>query len=713
VAAEATPGRIDDGAATAPPGGGAPSSGAGTPRSDATTHRFTVAWILALVAIGLIATTGWMLVDGTLVLQREAAAVARTVGTQVAVIDTLEQEVVAVGEARTGPRARSALAGARETLPRFEALHHRLTVGDPATGLVRADRAEVGPAVADIERTGAVLVEAVTILGDAVDGLGSDDAGPHVAALVEDGVAAVATAGDAYRRALAELAAEYDRLAADRVDEARAIDRSMLLATLALLVVEALLVFRPATRRVRETLESRRREAESDRRHAAEQLAHLARHDPLTGLANRLSFRDRLDHAVAGAQRSGKQVAVMFLDLDRFKEVNDTYGHEVGDELLVVVADRLRNVARRADTIGRLGGDEFVLLLEGLDDPEGAATVAAKVLESLSSSIDIGARRLRVTTSIGIALYPDDADDVDDLLRHADSAMYEAKSAGRDTFRFSTPELRAVNVRRLRLVAELRAAVAGQRLRLVDQPQVAVTTGELLGVEAFVRWVRPDGTEVRAGDFISVLEDTDLMAPLGAWVLEEACRQNVAWQLEGLPSLRVAINLSGQQFRQRDLATTIAGALETSGMRPDLLELEVTEASLVQDPDTSAATLRVLKGLGVRLVIDDFGTGYSSLSYLKRFPIDVLKIDGSFVHRIDRNEDEDRAIPAAIAGIARHLGMETTAEGVESGEQLEFLRGIGCDRAQGYHVSRPLEPADVVAFAARPPVRPGAGLEPV
>ncbi|MBW3618991.1 MAG: EAL domain-containing protein [Actinobacteria bacterium] len=678
-----------------------------TAAPDPTAHRLTTAWIAALVAVALIAVTGWMLVDSTLVLQREAATVARVVGIQRDHIDRIQDGARAVGRAEDVASARTALTVVLDALDRVESTERQLTAGDPAGGIAGPQRVELRPAGLAVIAAGDALVAAVGALEAGVAALPPGASGPHVAALMAFEIGEVEAAEEDYERALGGLAGAYDELAATRLDEARALDRSMLLATLALLVIEALLVFLPVTRRIRAHLERGTRATEEERRHNAAQLERLARHDHLTGLSNRMAFRDRLDHAVASAERSGKHVAVMFLDLDKFKEINDSHGHDVGDQLLVAVADRLRGVARRADTIARLGGDEFVVILEGLDDAEGAATAAGKILAATADPIDVGGRQLHITTSIGIAMYPDDAGDVEDLLRHADSAMYEAKSAGRDTFRFSTPELRAVNVRRVRLISELRSAVAKQRLRLVYQPQVDVTTGELLGVEAFVRWIRPDGTEVRAGDFIGVLEDTDLMAPLGAWVLEEACRQNVAWQEAGLPPIRMAINLSGRQFRQLDLATTIAVALEETGMAADLLELEITERSLVQDADGSAATLRLLKALGVQLVIDDFGTGYSSLSYLKRFPIDVLKIDGSFVHRLDR--DEDRAVPAAIAGLARHLGMGTTAEGVESREQLDVLREIGCDRAQGYHISRPLEAAQVPAFARQARIRASAG----
>jgi diguanylate cyclase (GGDEF)-like protein len=416
-------------------------------------------------------------------------------------------------------------------------------------------------------------------------------------------------------------------------------------------------------------------------------------------------FRDRLDHAVASASRSGDHVALMFVDLDRFKDINDQLGHDAGDRLLVEIGRRLHAVARRTDTVARIGGDEFTLVLENLDSPDGAATAAQKILEELERPIDISGREVVVTGSIGIAMFPDDARSVDDLLRHADTAMYEAKSGGKNTFQFSTPELRERNLERLRTIGELRRAIEGEDLRLRFQPQVSLETDEVIGVEALVRWVRPDGQESHAADWIGLAEDTDLMVPMGEWVLREACLAAAGWTREGLGRLRVAVNLSERQFRQVDLATVVTGALEASSLDAAQLELEITEHTLVQDIEASQVTLRLLKGIGVRIVIDDFGTGYSSISYLKRLPIDALKIDGEFVRDVADGTD-DALVSAAITGLARHLGLETVAEGVETEAQLAQLGRLGCNRAQGYLVSSPLEADDIPAFVRRRRIAP-------
>ncbi len=673
--------------------------------TEPATNRFTAAWALALTAIGVLAVGSTLLVGSTLDLQREAAAVGRRVADQRTTANRIEEGAWRLQTAPDQASAAVVVDDMQTALANLESTHRLLTEGAPDLDIPAPSVTDTLMGAELLRSSEADVVRIVSELGQVVAALPADAAPDEVSAQVDDLADELKAAENEYARNLDTFAGDYDLEAGTRVEQARSIDRSMLLATLALLVIEALLVFRPATRRMREVLEVRRRQTEDERARTKQQLETLARYDHLTGLANRMMFRDRLDHAVNAAERSGKRVALMYLDLDKFKDVNDQLGHDAGDELLIEVAERLQGVARRADTIARLGGDEFTVILEGLDSPDGAATVADKLLEIMEVPVDLAGRQVTVTTSIGIAVYPDDADNVEDLLRHADSAMYQAKGAGRNTFQFSTPELREANVKRLRTIAELRTAIAKQRLRLVYQPQISVKTGELVGVEALVRWIQPDGSEVPASEFIELAEDTDLMAPLGDWVLEEACRQNVEWQRLGLPPLRMAINLSSRQFRQLNLATAIATTLNETGMDASLLELEVTEGSLVEDIDTSSATLRLLKGIGVRLAIDDFGTGYSSLSYLKKFPIDSLKIDGSFLEDLGPESSEDAAIPAAIVGLARHLGMEAAAEGVESESQLAFLRRVGCDRAQGYHVSRPLEPHQLVEFARRPRLR--------
>ncbi len=661
---------------------------------DRETQRFTIAWIAALAAIGLLALAGGILVQSTIRLERSQSTALQIVGEQRVRAVTIARLADQVVDASSTIASRAeALMKAQEDAAALAADHDRLLNGDESVGLNPPDRqlnsalagvdSGIDAVVAGVDRLATLLEEGADL--DAVDARAGD-----LAAVSLD----VGRRLDSSRNVLRE---EID----DRLALAQQLQVSILVAMLVLLVIEALLIFRPATKRLRARAEEGRREREAERRRTQDQLELLARYDHLTGLANRVLFRDRLDHAVAAAERSGKTYALMFLDLDKFKDINDQFGHDAGDQLLVEVAARVTSCARRSDTVARLGGDEFTVILEGLDSADGAANVAQKILDSMDEPFDLAGREVKVTTSIGIALYPDDARDVEDLQRAADSAMYQAKGAGRATYQFSTPELRASNVARLKMINELRRDIASGRLRLVYQPQVRVDTGEVVAVEAFVRWTRPDGTEANAAEFIEVAEDTDLMVPMGEWVVREACRQNREWQREGLPSIRVAVNLSTRQFRQLNLATSIASIVNEVGLEPSLLEIEVTEDTLVEDIETSTVTLRLLKGIGVRIIIDDFGTGYSSINYLRQFPIDALKIDREFLADVGEDTVEENVVPAAIAGLARHLSLETIAEGVETDDQMQFLRRIRCDLAQGWHISEPLEADEVSPFIRR------------
>ncbi|MFP5308993.1 MAG: putative bifunctional diguanylate cyclase/phosphodiesterase [Actinomycetes bacterium] len=665
-----------------------------TPTSSTTaTQRFTAAWVVALLAIGALATGSWLLVGTTLDTQVRTAALADLLVQQ-------EERAVELGDllARTAstamptdlrPDVASSLDALRADRSRLERTILEDEAGRSATEVIDATARTYGELTTGVEQ----LVRDWPVDGE-----------PLSDAVLSSRASGLAEDASTYRAALAETRRAAAASARERALETASVQRSMLVATLALLLIEALLVFRPATRRIRATLAQREEEAVIERERSRLQLEHLARFDHLTGLANRTMFRDRLDHAVASAGRSEEHVALMFVDLDRFKDVNDQLGHDAGDRLLVEIGRRLQDVARRTDTVARIGGDEFTVLLEHLDSPDGAATAAQKILDALSVPVDLGGRQVVVSGSIGIAMYPDDARTVDELLRHADTAMYEAKASGKNTFQFSTPELRERNLTRLRTISELRRAVDTEGLRLRFQPQVSLETDEVVAVEALVRWMRQDGSEVQAADWIGLAEDTDMMGPMGEWVLAEACRQGAAWQREGL-SLRVAVNLSERQFRQADIAAQVGSALEASGLPAELLELEITEHTLVQDIEAAHVTLRLLKGMGVRIVIDDFGTGYSSISYLKRFPIDALKIDGEFVRDVGSGTD-DAMVSAAITGLARHLGLETVAEGVETEAQLAQLRRLGCDRAQGYLVSRALEADDVPGVVRRRRIAP-------
>ena len=419
-----------------------------------------------------------------------------------------------------------------------------------------------------------------------------------------------------------------------------------------------------------------------------ESLYRLAHYDALTGLPNRLLFFDRLQQALSQAARHGTLLGVMLLDLDRFKAINDSFGHTAGDALLQAVGRRIGECIRDGDTVARLGGDEFTLLLQDIRQTQHAALVAQKIIEALQQPFLLNGYEVTVNTSIGIALYPL-CRDAETLLKHADTAMYKAKEEGGNGYRFYTDAMSSADTRRLSLEAQLRKAIERDELVLHYQPQVDLVSGRLLGAEALLRWQHPEHGLIPPGEFIPLAEETGLIVPIGEWVLRAACAQNRAWQNAGLAPLRVAVNVSGRQFRHLDLLETIYKTLEDTGLDSRYLEIELTEGVLMQDTVVALQTLHALSAMGVLISIDDFGTGYSSLSYLKRFPIDMLKIDRSFVQDIATDPD-DTAIVQAIIAMSHGLGIKTIAEGVETREQLDFLRRHQCDAVQGYCLSRPL-----------------------
>lgn len=426
----------------------------------------------------------------------------------------------------------------------------------------------------------------------------------------------------------------------------------------------------------------------TEQKRTQERLTYLAHYDELTGLPNRTLFNENLRQILGESQRRQRLAAVMFLDLDRFKTINDTLGHETGDTLLKAVAERLRQCVRRGDVIARLGGDEFTIALADIAQSDDVALVARKILESFAYPFHIGGRDLFVTTSIGVSLYPQDHEEVDGLLKSADAAMYRAKDLGRNNYQFFTKELNAQASKRLALETHLRRALERNEFLLHYQPQVDLGTGEIVGMEALIRWQNRELGLVSPADFIPLAEETGLIVPIGEWVLRTACTQNKAWQDAGLPALRISVNLSARQFRDKTLIETVTQALDRTGLAPEYLELELTE-SLLQNVDTAEVVLKELHGLGVHLSVDDFGTGYSSLNYLKRFPIDNLKIDRSFIRDVISNAD-DAAITDAIITMAHTLGIYVVAEGVETREQLAFLHQHRCDLIQGYYFSKPL-----------------------
>jgi diguanylate cyclase (GGDEF)-like protein/PAS domain S-box-containing protein len=429
----------------------------------------------------------------------------------------------------------------------------------------------------------------------------------------------------------------------------------------------------------------------SERKESEERVRHLAHHDFLTDLPNRVLLNDRIAQAISHAERNRSQVAVLFLDLDNFKNVNDSLGHSVGDKLLQEVARRLRACMRASDTVSRQGGDEFVILMPDVDDPADIARGAQKILDAVASAYGIDGHELVTTPSMGISVYPTDGTDVEALLKNADAAMYHAKESGRNNYQFFTPDMNTRALERLSLERSLRRAIEREELRLHYQPQYEVGTGRIVGVEALIRWQHPEFGLIPPGRFIRFAEDINLIGEVGKWVLHEACRQARAWQGQGLPALRVAVNISAAQFRDPDLPGTVMNALRAAGLEARHLEIELTESIIMEDVERATGLLEQLKALGLELAIDDFGTGYSSLSYLKRFPIDLLKIDQSFVRDITSDKD-DAAITSAIIALTHNLGLRTIAEGVETVEQLAFLEGHGCDEVQGFLFSRPLSP---------------------
>jgi len=426
-------------------------------------------------------------------------------------------------------------------------------------------------------------------------------------------------------------------------------------------------------------------------------ISYLATRDPLTELPNRLLFNDRLEQGIINARRKGDSLAVLFIDLDRFKNINDSLGHHVGDLLLREVSSQMAACIRKGDTLSRLGGDEFVVTLEGLSQAEDAAQVARKIIRALAKPLNVGGHMLNTTCSIGISIYPNDAEDGRELMKNADTAMYHAKERGRNNFQFFSPEMNVRAVERHQLETEMRRALDLNQLVLHYQPQADMRTGTLVGMEALIRWQHPERGLVPPSSFIPVAEESGLIELIGRWALKTACEQNREWQASGLPALKVAVNISTRQFNDpRGFANEVTRLLNATGLDPRYLELELTESMLLKNVDENIAVLRRLGKLGTHLAVDDFGTGYSSLAYLKQLPIATLKIDRTFVRDIETDSD-DAAIIEAIIAMAHGLDVRVTAEGVETKGQMEALRKLGCDEFQGYLLSKPLPAADFAA----------------
>jgi len=439
----------------------------------------------------------------------------------------------------------------------------------------------------------------------------------------------------------------------------------------------------------------------TQRKESEQQLHFLANHDALTGLPNRALLQERIKNALSRAKRSSRhpQIALLFIDIDRFKVINDTLGHNAGDLLLQEVARRLVSCLRSTDSIARQGGDEFVVLLEQFSDAQTLSIVARKIMTALAKPFSLSGQEVYISVSIGISVSPHDGNDLHTLMKNADAAMYRAKEQGKNTFQFYAADINLHSFERLALENSLRRAIERDELVLYYQPKVDLKTGRITSAEALLRWEHPDLGLILPLQFIALAEETGLIVPIGGWALGEVCRQNMAWQNVGLAPISIAVNLSSRQFDDNKLYDTVTGALTSSGLDPNWLELEITESLVMRNADYTFDVLQRIRDIGVHISIDDFGTGYSSLSYLKRFPVDSLKVDRSFIRDVPQDVD-DVAITQAIIAMAHSLGLKVIAEGVETEEQLDFLRELKCDQVQGYIFSEPI-PADEFAALLR------------
>jgi len=434
-----------------------------------------------------------------------------------------------------------------------------------------------------------------------------------------------------------------------------------------------------------------------ERKRTELELVRLAHYDQLTSLPNRTMLRERVEHALARAMRAGTGVATLVLDMDRFKEINDMLGHEIGDKLLIEVAQRIRASVRDQDTVARLGGDEFAVVLEGVSEAREVLPVIERIIDSLAEVTTIGGHEINSSTSVGIAMFPENGSNLSELLRAADLAMYQAKSSGRGRYQFFADAMQEEAQSRHALEWALRRAVERGEFQLVYQPQICLRTGMVIGVEALLRWMNPTRGLLTPYHFIAGLEEFGLINEVGEWVLQTACEQVRRWHAMDLEPMRIGVNVSAQQFEDPMLIDKIRGALKETKLPPEYLEIELTESCLMSDPGEAGALLRELREVGVRIAIDDFGTGYSSLTYLHDFPLNALKIDKNFVQSVESN---DRGGPIAnmIVGLGKNLGLDVIGEGVETEGQLEYLRNQGCDIAQGYLYARPEAPAELLKW---------------
>ena len=438
----------------------------------------------------------------------------------------------------------------------------------------------------------------------------------------------------------------------------------------------------------------------NDRKLTEDRAVFLSHHDALTELPNHQLLKDRLEQAIMLADQGHNVIALMVIDIDRFKTINDSLGYGIGNQLLIDVAKRLKGCVREIDTVSRQGGDEFILLLPNLPNPDNCVTLVGELMAQISQPFFIMDKELALSVSVGIALYPDDGNDFESLMKKADMAMYRAKSAGRNTYRFFNEEMNDEATEQLNISVGLRKALENNQFQLYYQPQLKIRGGALIGAEALIRWNHPEFGMVSPARFIPVAEESGLIIPIGDWVMQEACREVVKWAQAGMKNPVVAVNLSALQFTHGDIEDSVARAIRDSGIAPEMLELELTESIMIRDTENVLATVKRLKSMGVRLSIDDFGTGYSSLSYLKRFAVDKLKIDQAFIRELVTNQD-DAAIVRAIIQMACSLGLRTIAEGVETADVLDKLKLYRCDEVQGYYLGRPMPADDFMAYLLR------------
>ena len=637
---------------------------------------------LALIALLVVFTA--VLISNALSRQEKDAGVVTAAAGQIPLsLDIVDSSAQLITPEDTAARV-AAVSELDVHIDALATVQLGLSEGSTSLGLPADHPKDVAELFATIEPHSTALMTTAREIRDIAE------SGADVPAMMVDELGAEA---DVFETGMNSLVFSLQGAAEARVTRLRTTQYVLLSITLIVLVLEGLFLFRPAADQVKREGEQQAQRHRTARR---DDLSYLARFDPLTGLINRFLFGDRLQNAIARARREGGLVALMFLDLDEFKAVNDRFGHATGDVLLKQVSDRLLTSVRESDTVARLGGDEFIVILEGVQRVEDAGHVATKILKSLEVPYTLGHRILHVTASIGVAVYP--VDDADELLKDADIAMYSAKAAGRNTYQFFTPELREQTSERLQVIDELRLALeSGDQLELAYQPKVNAIEPSIIGVEALARWNHPTLGRVPPSRFVPLAEESDLIIPLGDWVLREACRQMKEWHDAGVGDgsggrLTVSVNVSSRQVRQGNLVETVAAALDETGLEARYLEIELTEGTLIDDTELARRTLERLRTMGMRIAIDDFGTGYSSLSYLQRFSIDALKIDRTFVQDITANEDA-AALSAAIIGLATSLRLDVIAEGVETTEQLKVLMDLGCTTMQGFLFARPLNPA--------------------